>query len=294
MIPFVTSFPFTYRTPEAMSARITRIIAENPGPFTFTGTGTYLVGGEQSVAVIDPGPDRQDHLEAILTHSPGPITHIVITHTHRDHSALASALKEKTGAPIYGFGAHPTAPGEAPMALDEGADFDFEADVPIRDGDIITGPGWTLTAVGTPGHTGNHLCFCLEEEQVLFTGDHMMGWSTTVVAPPDGNMGDYMESLETLLRREDQRYYPTHGAPIDDPKPFVEAVKAHRQKRDAEIVAALTKAPQSPKDIAEKVYTDIDKALLPAASLNVMAHLAMHLKAERIQKNSDGFYITPK
>ncbi|MEM9422159.1 MAG: MBL fold metallo-hydrolase [Pseudomonadota bacterium] len=289
MIPFVKSFPFSYGTPAALSPLILRIIAENPGPFTFTGTGTYLIGGTEGVAVIDPGPENDVHLNAILESAPGPITHIFTTHTHRDHSALAPALKAKTNAPIYGCAAHPSTPSNAPIALDEGADFDFQPDHELLDGDAVSGSGWTLTAISTPGHAANHLCFHLAEENALFTGDHIMGWSTSVIAPPDGDMADYMASIEKLLARDDDRYYPTHGAPIDKPRPFVEAVKQHRLKRDASILRALTDTPQSIADITMSVYIDIDKKLLPAAALNVMAHLDMHVRTGDVRRDGDAY-----
>ena len=202
-IPFVRDMEFEYGAVAEMSPLVRRVIARNPGPFTFHGTGTYIIGREQ-VAIIDPGPTDEAHIDALLDAVRGEtVTHILITHTHRDHSPAAAATKRP-----------------AP-AVEEGADFDFEPDQTLRDGDTISGPGWSITAVHTPGHTSNHLCFALSEEETLFSGDHIMGWSTSVIAPPDGCMTDYLASLHKLLARKDRLFRPTHGPAIADPKPLV-------------------------------------------------------------------------
>jgi glyoxylase-like metal-dependent hydrolase (beta-lactamase superfamily II) len=216
---------------------VRRLLAPNPSPFTFTGTQTYIVGNSE-VAVIDPGPDLPEHVDAILAATEGEIvTAILCTHTHRDHSPAARALQAATGAPIIGC---------APLTLDDAgprADAAFDAayrpDRVLTDGETVTGPGWTLEAVATPGHTSNHLCFALRESGALFSGDHIMRWSTTVVSPPDGDMADYMMSLGKLIERSDRIYYPAHGDPVEEPKRFVSAIAMHRRQRERQILDLL-------------------------------------------------------
>ena len=290
MIPFIREFEFAYGKPDRLSPLVRRVIANNPGPFTFTGTGTYLVGDSRGVILLDPGPDDPAHAEAVLAAAPGPIRHILVTHTHRDHCAGTRRLATRTGAPVRAFGAHPSPPARAAPALDEGADFTFEPDGILLDGESVTVPGAALKAVHTPGHIGNHLCFALEEERALFTGDHVMGWATTVIAPPDGDMDAYMASLERLRLRDERIYYPTHGAPIEDPLPFVEAVQNHRRARDAAFLAVLASGPASAGEIVPQVYEGLDAALRPAAALNVAAHLDAHVKRGRASKDSAGRY----
>lgn len=287
-IPFIRDFDFAHGRADQLSDRIIRVIANNPGPFTFTGSGTYLVGDRHGVAAIDPGPDNEAHVEAILAAAPGPITHILVTHTHLDHCGGTARLKARTGAEVLSLGGHPSPEHAAPPALDEGADFSFRPDRVIEDGERIELPSAMLAAVHTPGHCANHLCFALDDEGTLFTGDHMMGWSTTVVAPPDGNMDDYMASLDILLSRKDMSYLPTHGAPITNPAHFVSAVKEHREARDHAIISALGTAPQSAIDIAKRVYTDIDARMLFAAALNVTAHLESHQRRGMVEKDEAG------
>ncbi len=273
-IPFQKDFTFAYGAPNALSGRIRRVIANNPGPFTFTGTGTYIIGSG-NVAVIDPGPDLKEHLDAILAAVENErVTHILVTHTHKDHCELAHALAAATGAPILAAGAHPDtkAVDDAP-ALEEGVDRNFTPDQLISDGDMVSGEDWTLKTVATPGHLSNHLCFSLEEENTLFTGDHIMGWATTVIIPPDGDMGDYMTSLDKLLEREDALYLPTHGAPIERPRRFVRAIRTHRQMRDGQILERVKRGDRRVKEITLRLYADVDKRLHGAAALNVFAHL---------------------
>jgi glyoxylase-like metal-dependent hydrolase (beta-lactamase superfamily II) len=278
-IPFVKDIHFTHDVPDVVAPGVRRVIANNPGPFTYTGSGTYIIG-EGEVAVIDPGPDDAAHLTALLAAIKGErVTHILITHTHRDHCGLARKFATATGAPVLGYGPHPIKEKkfDAP-ALDEGADYSYAPDEIIGDGAVIDGPnsnkrGWRLEAVHTPGHLSNHLCFALPAQKALFTGDHMMGWATTVVAPPDGDMSAYLESLDKLLARNDEIYFPTHGAPIENPKRFVRAVKTHRLMRDAQIVEQLRKGRSNIKDITTAMYADVDKRLHGAAALNVYAHL---------------------
>ena len=282
-IPFVRDFDPRYGEAVRLSPRVTRVVARNPGPFTFTGSGTYLVGDASGVAVIDPGPSDAGHADAVLAAAAGPITHLLVTHTHRDHCGNVEALRAATGAPALAYAAHPSGPEDAPPALDEGADHGFAPDTPLRDGEVVTLPGATLRAVHTPGHIANHLCFLLEEEAALFTGDHVMGWATTVVAPPDGEMSAYMASLDAVTALAPRVLYPTHGAPITDPLPFVAAVRAHREARDAAILAALADGPLAPLAVVDRVYDALDPALRPAAALNVRAHLNEHVATGRVR-----------
>jgi glyoxylase-like metal-dependent hydrolase (beta-lactamase superfamily II) len=262
-------FVCEYGVMERVTPLIRRIVARNPGPFTFRGTGTYVVGSGK-VAVIDPGPDLADHVDALLAALGGEtITHIVVTHTHRDHSPAAAAVKKATGAPTYGFGPH----GASGEAVEAGGDTDFAPDIVTKDGDALEGPGWRLEAIHTPGHTSNHLCFALPQEKTLFSGDHVMGWSTTVIAPPDGDMAAYMRSLDKLRGRDDALYWPTHGAPIKGPQPHLRALIAHRRMRRDAILAALKTAPATPEELVGKVYEPLDPRLVRAASRSVLAHL---------------------
>ena len=273
-IPFVKNIDFTPGVPDNVARGVRRVIANNPGPFTFTGTGTYLIG-EKNVAVIDPGPDDENHLKAILTAAgEARVSHILITHTHSDHCSGARRFAHMAGAPIYAFGPHPVRDKalDAP-ALDEGADYSFAPDEDLADGDVLETDEWRIEAVHTPGHLSNHLCFALPAEKALFTGDHMMGWATTVVAPPDGDMAAYLESLDLLLARDDAIYFPTHGAPIKDPRRFVRAVRTHRLMRDAQILDQLKKGRTQIKEMVAAMYADIDPRLHGAAGLNVYAHL---------------------
>lgn len=280
-IPFVKDFDFEYGRADHLSPLVRRVICNNPGPFTYTGSGTYLVGDRGGeVAVVDPGPMNAAHQDALVDAAGGRrVSHILITHTHADHCGGARAFAERVGAPILGAGPHPvrSRKDDAP-ALDEGADYAFAPDAILKDGDVIEGEGWTIEAVATPGHLSNHLCFALKQEGALFTGDHIMGWATTVVAPPDGDMGAYLESLEKLLGRDEEIYYPTHGAPILKPKPFVRAIRTHRRIRDGQILDQLKKGRTRIRDIVPEMYADIDKRLHGAAALNVYAHLIRLVK----------------
>jgi len=261
---------FTYGRVAVLTPTIRRVIAENPGPFTFKGTGTYIIGRGE-VAVIDPGPYDEAHFAALQRALKGEtVTHIVVTHTHRGLWTGVPLLQPATGAPTYGYGPHMGGVGPEHA---EGGDVDFNPDVVVKDGDIIEGRDWTLEAVHTPGHTSNHLCFALKEENVLFSGDHVMGWSTTVVTQPDGDMGDYMRSLEKLLKRDDAAYWPTHGAAITDPKQHVGALLAHRRHREDQIAACLKKGTGTIPALVETMYVDLDPRLVRGAQRSVQSHL---------------------
>lgn len=255
-----------------------RIVANNPGPFTYTGTGTYIVG-KGTVAIIDPGPDDRTHLDALLTALAGEkIGHILVTHTHKDHSPLAKILAERTNAQICGC---------APLVIDDGSsakveeafDLSYAPDIILNDGDVITGPGWTLRAVATPGHTSNHLCYHWLEENALFTGDHVMGWSTSVIVPPDGDMRAYMDSLRRIEAAHYESYWPTHGQPVLNTAPFIAALIRHREDREAAILHEVKSGTKHIPDIVAHLYKDVPSYLHPAAARSVLAHL-IKLEAE--------------
>ncbi len=249
-----------------------RILAHNGSPFTFTGTQTYLVGTDDGLCVVDPGPDDRDHLAALMAAiGSAKVIAIACTHTHRDHSPAAAPLAALTGAPVIGC---------APLVIESG---DLRLDAPfdntyaptrvLADGEAIEGPGWTLRAVATPGHTSNHLCYALEESGALFTGDHVMGWSTTVVAPPDGDMADYMASLDKLYTRDDRIYYPAHGPPVEKPRQLVRGMIGHRRQRERQIMRLLSEEARSIATLVPLMYAGVDNRLWPAAGQSVLAHL---------------------
>ena len=265
---------------------VRRVLAPNGSPFTYTGTQTYLVGSAEGLAVIDPGPAEDEHLSALVSAISGaPVLAIACTHTHRDQSPAAAPLAALTGAPIVGC---------APLAIESGelradAPFDksYAPDRVLADGEQIAGPGWTLTAIATPGHTSNHLCFALEETGALFTGDHVMGWSTTVVAPPDGDMADYMASLDKLHAREDRVYYPAHGPAVHKPKQLVRGMIGHRRLRERQILRLLGHAPQTVAELVPQMYKGVSEFLWPAAGLSVSAHLFDLERRGRVARSED-------
>lgn len=272
-IPFNRESGFTPGKVDRVSPLIRRVLAPNPGAFTFMGTNSYIVG-KGIVAVIDPGPAIDAHRDALLAAVSGErVSHILVTHTHIDHSPLAAALKDATGAIVAGFGPHGAGKAEEGVAVEEDGDMTFDPELKLRDGDRVSGPGWTLQAVYTPGHCSNHLCYALAEERSLFTGDHVMSWSTSVVVPPDGDMADYMRSLDRLRTRGDAVLWPAHGGPIREPRPFLDAFVAHRQDREAQILKALGAGPTRIPALVARIYTDVDKSLHPAAARSVHAHL---------------------
>ena len=279
-IPFDRSLDAPYGDNIRLSPLITRVLANNPSAFTFKGTGVYIVG-ESDVAVIDPGPLLPDHIEALKRALKGKrVSHILVTHTHSDHSPAAQPLKEWSGARTYAFGPHGSGHHEGGPRVEEGGDQSFVPDERVKDGDVLTGNGWSFECVHTPGHTSNHICFALREEKALFTGDHIMGWSTTVVTPPDGNMREYMASVRKLIARGDKILYPTHGSPIKDPKPFLEAYLEHRLDREKQILACVRDGLATIPEMVARMYADVDKRLHPASARSVLAHL--------IQLSEDG------
>jgi glyoxylase-like metal-dependent hydrolase (beta-lactamase superfamily II) len=257
--------------PEQLEPRVARLLAPNPSPFTYTGTQVHLVG-TTDLAVIDPGPDDPAHIAAILAAVGGrPVRAIVITHTHRDHSPGSRPLAAATGAPIVGCA--PLALDDAGIRADASFDRDYAPDRVLAEGDSFDGEGWTLTALATPGHTSNHLAFALPESNALFSGDHVMGWSTSIVSPPDGNMTDYMASLEKLMGRDDRIYYPAHGDPIVNPQRLVRGMLGHRKQREGQILRGLRDAPAAISDMVARMYVGIDPRLFPAAERSTLAHL---------------------
>ena len=259
-----------------VSPLVRRLIAPNGGPFTFTGTCTYIVGNG-AVAVIDPGPDNPGHAAQLLDALRGEsVDTIVITHTHRDHSPAAAALKAATGARIVGcaphFQARDLGLGESNM-LEGSNDLSYAPDHVMADGEALHGRGFTLTALATPGHTMNHLAFALPEERALFSGDHVMAWSTSIVAPPDGAMGPYMASLEKLRGRDEEIFWPGHGGPVKEPQRFVRALAHHRRQREASILTRLAAGDTRILEIVAKIYEGLDPRLIGAAALSVFAHL---------------------
>lgn len=256
---------------ECLHPLVRRVLAANPSPFTFTGTQTYVVGSGE-VAVIDPGPDLPGHVDAILAALTGErVSVILCTHTHRDHSPAARALKAATGAAIVGCAA--LTMDDAGPRSDAAFDPHYAPDRVLRDGDRVSGPGWTLEAVATPGHTSNHLCFALPEAEALFSGDHVMGWSTTVVSPPDGDMTAYLASLERLMSRDDRIYYPAHGDPIERPQRLVRGMLGHRRQREGQILRLLGKGANEVPAMVAVMYAGIDPRLHAAAGRSVLAHL---------------------
>lgn len=287
-IPFVRDFDFEYGTCVQISPRVQRVIADNPGPFTYTGTGVYIIG-DKNVAVIDPGPTTEAHMAAIDKALDGrTVTHVLVTHHHIDHSPLAKPLAAKHGCRVYGYGLQARTPVGGEIRLEAGDDLTFQPDQELRCGDVIKGDGWTVEAIHTPGHTSNHLCYALHDENILFSGDHIMGWSTSVVSPPDGHMGDYLDSLNRILDRDFTRIWPTHGPAIDDPNTFVREYISHRHKREDQILAAIESGLHNISDMVAQIYKDVDKRLHPAAAHSVLAHLIHMTETGRVKTDGAG------
>lgn len=268
---------------ERLEPLVRRVLAPNPSPFTFTGTETYIVGASHEVAVIDPGPNDPDHLAALLAAiGPAKVMAICCTHTHRDHSPAATPLKALTGAQVIGCDVL-ALEDDGPRA-DASFDMTYAPDRVLRDGESLTGPDWTLTAIATPGHTSNHLCFALQESGALFTGDHVMGWSTSVVSPPDGDMAAYMASLDRLYARTDRVYYPAHGAQVDKPQQLVRGMIGHRRQRERQIVKLLEEGLGMIVDMVPRMYKGVDQGLWPAAGRSVLAHLIDLEQKDRVTR----------
>ena len=285
-IPFDRTFDVPFGENIALTPHISRVLAPNPGPFTFKGTGVYIVGAGRDAAVIDPGPVIPEHIEALKRALDGRrLTHILVTHTHSDHSPASAPLKAWSGARTYAFGPHGSGKAEEGVKVEAGGDRDFVPDVRVTDGEVIAGDGFSFECVYTPGHTSNHMCFALREEKALFTGDHVMGWSTTVVTPPDGDMAAYMASLRKLLARDDQILWPTHGGPVKNPKPFLQAYIDHRLAREAQILACIADGLATIPEMVARMYADVDKRLHPAAARSVEAHLIQLVGERRVVKD---------
>ncbi len=275
-LDFKTDMEFAYAIPRTLHPGVRRIVANNPSVFTFRGTNTYLIGEGDDLALIDPGPEDDAHFDALLaTIGERRVSHILITHTHRDHVDGLARVADATGATVCGYGRAASASGEARPSPAGGETFHatFTPDLRLTDGDTVSGSDWTLKAVFTPGHAPDHLCFELGSTGVLFSGDHVMGWNTSVVAPPEGNMGDYLASLERLLERTDQVFFPGHGGQIAEPKRFTKAYLVHRRVREQAILAAIRGGRTTIEEVVAQVYKDLDPRLVRAASFSVQAHV---------------------
>ena len=286
-IPFLTEPEVDYGAVVEMAPGLRRVVANNPGKFTYRGTGTYIVGRGR-VAIVDPGPDDAQHIAAVLAAVAGErVEALLITHTHRDHSPASRAVGEATDAPTYGFGPHPPADADDGKNEERG-DLEFTPDGAVVHGDVIEGPGWSFECLHTPGHISNHIAYRWREASGVFTGDHIMGWSTTIVPPPDGNMTDYMASLRLLADSpHDQAYWPTHGPPVSEPQALVEALYSHRLDRERQILECLTTGPQTIPEMVQVMYADVAKELHEPAARSVLAHLIAMVGEGRAGTDND-------
>ena len=292
----MTNFDDTERRPQPrpvvqIAPGVRRLTAPNPGPFTATGTNTYLIGSGR-VAVIDPGPAIPAHVDALLAALAGEtVTHIILTHTHRDHSGAVRALSAATGTQVLSGGPHrparPIAAGET-NPLDDANDTGHVPDRTLADGDIVDGAGWRIVAIATPGHTANHLAFALEGQDLIASGDHVMGWATTIVAPPDGAMGDYMASLDKLMMRLETRLLPGHGPPVEDAHARIGELRRHRLMREAAILDRLRAGDHAIPDMVAAIYRGLDPSLNGAAALSVLAHLEDLMLRGRVTSDGPG------
>ncbi len=284
-IPFNHEFEFRYGIVEPVTDGIRRIVARNPGPFTGPGTGTYIIGRGE-VAVIDPGPMLPDHVDALLAGlGEETVSHILVTHTHADHSPAARLLRQRTGAPVLAFGPHAK---ESAGELEGGVDREFVPDFLLDDGEVVPGDGWSLEVIHTPGHCSNHICFAWAGAGALFCGDHIMAWSTPVIIPPDGSVGDYIESLDRLSQRPEKVFYPTHGTPITDPGDFIARVREHRLHRAEQVAAAIADGVDTLPSLRRRIYTDIPRNLEAGAELSLLASILYLLARGRVLEVSSG------
>ncbi len=287
-IPFRKELEFNYGELITIAPNIRRIIANNPSPFTLYGTGTYVLG-TNNVAVIDPGPMDNQHIESLIQGlGDEKISHVFVTHTHMDHSPACAILREYSDADTFGFGPHGFGRKLSEEEVEEGGDKDFSPTKPVRHGDIIQGDGWSVECVHTPGHTSNHMCYQLIENKALFTGDHVMGWSTSIISPPDGDMSSYMASLDLLLEREDIVYWPTHGPSIEDTKGHVKAFIEHRKERERQIVDCVRgRGIKLIRQMVPEMYQDTPTYLYPAAERSVLAAIEHLVNRGDINSDSD-------
>jgi glyoxylase-like metal-dependent hydrolase (beta-lactamase superfamily II) len=310
-LPFKLDFEPPYGTLEEIVPGLRRVVANNPGPYTFRGTATFIVG-HGDVAVIDPGPKDERHTQAILDSlkkTGERVSHILVTHTHPDHSPGTKLLKELTGASTYAWGGHPHEPGTPEDAFDypkpdgydpekaseeHRGDTDFVPDHYLSTGDVVAGGTWRTEALHTPGHIANHLCFAFPDlgDGVVFTGDHVMGWSTSVISPPGGHLADYLHSLELLVKRPEQTYVPTHGAPISDGRGLARGILAHRRFRTDQVLAQLKAGQTSIPKIVEQLYVGLDARLIPAAGRSILAHMIDLIERGHVRSDSKpGFRV---
>ncbi len=281
-----------YAAAEQVEPLVRRVLAQNPSTFTYTGTQTYIVGDGNHVAIIDPGPAEPDHIDAILAAvGAAAVTAICCTHTHRDHSPAAAPLADLTGAQVIGCAALSIA-DDGPRA-DAAFDDSYAPHTVLSEGESVSGKGWTLDALATPGHTSNHLCFALRQTGALFTGDHVMGWSTSVIAPPDGDMADYMASLQKLHERTDRIYFPAHGPAIETPQRLVRGMIGHRRQREAQIQRLLEAGTGTIAGMVPQMYKGVDQRLWPAAGRSVLAHLIDLERRGRVARDGDCWAINP-
>ncbi|CAN5418098.1 MBL fold metallo-hydrolase [soil metagenome] len=280
-LSFLTDFEPHYLECIQVAPGVRRIVARNPSKFTAWGTGTYVVG-QGEVAVIDPGPALEPHVDAVLgaLEATGEtVTHLLITHTHSDHSPAARLMQERTGAVTYGFGPHPRG---ADTESEERGDHEFVPDVAVTHGQIVAGPGFEFECLHTPGHISNHVCYSERARRALFSGDHVMGWSTSVIPPPDGRVGDYLRSLQLLMDRDELAYYPTHGPPIPDPRPYVAQLIEHRLERERQILDLLPSAPRTIPELVDVMYVGVRPELHEPAGRSVHAHLIKLVEEGRV------------
>lgn len=283
---FRTDFSPEYGRVVEVAPGIRRIVADNPSKYTAWGTGTYLLGRGE-VAIVDPGPALPAHVEAVLDAvRDETVTHLLVTHTHADHSPAVAQVQAATGAVSYGFGPHPP---DAETEGEEHGDRDFDPDVRVQHGEVLVGGDFTVECLHTPGHISNHVCYADRERGVLFSGDHVMGWSTSVVSPPDGRIADYLASLELLLDRDDRVYLPTHGPAIEDPRPYVRELIDHRLERERQIVTLLAARPRTVDELVEVMYAEVREELHAPAARSVRSHLVKLQEEGRVRPDGQSW-----